>query len=60
MNKAELRRLARHMASTLLRSALNEGALETGLEMRNIDLSEDETKKLAEAMQEIIDRLGRP
>lgn len=59
MNKTELKRLARHMASDFLRGVLEEDALEIGLEVRNIYLSEEEFKILVSEMQEIVTRMGK-
>ena len=38
---------------------LDGDALEVGLEMRSLNLSEEEMEALAEAIQEIIDRLWK-
>ncbi len=59
MKKIELKRLARNMASDFLRGVLEEDALEIGLEVRNIFLSEEEFKNLANEMQQVVERLER-
>lgn len=59
MTKTELKRLARHMASDFLRGVLEEDALEIGLEVRNIYLSEEDFNKLSKELQEIVERLGK-
>lgn len=59
MKKTELKRLARNMASDFLRGVLEEDALEIGLEVRNIFLSEEEFKNLANEMQQVVERLER-
>lgn len=59
MNKTEIKRLARHMASDFLQGVLEEDALEIGLEVRNIYLSEEEFKILVSEMQEIVTRIGK-
>lgn len=59
MTETEIKRLARHMAGDFLRGVLDGDALEVGLEMRNLNLSEEEIEALSEAMQEIIDRLRK-
>lgn len=60
MNKTEIKRLARHMASDAIRGVLENDGIEAWLEITSFRLNEEEKEKLAEAMQEIIERLERP
>jgi len=49
------------MAGDFLRElAENDDTIETGLEMRNVCLEDDEKQQLVEAIQEIIDKLRKP
>jgi hypothetical protein len=60
MTKTEIKRLARHMASYYLRELVDsDDAIETGLEIRNVCLEDDEKQQLIEAIQEIIDKLRK-
>lgn len=58
MNKTELKRLAKQMASFCLRElAENETAIENGIEVFAMYLEDEEVAELSKAIQEIAERL---
>ena len=57
MNKKELKRLARKIASAILQSALEANVLQTSGEVRDARLSEEEKLSLEQAIYDIIMQL---